>query len=659
MLRLVNISKKYDRVIFDNFSCSFPSKGFVFITGENGVGKTTLFNIILGIEDIDKGEIFIDDKKILKKDFVFIRKNYINVIFQDYGLIDYFSIEENLKIPLLNVDKKYTKDDFIKVLKEVNLDKKLNELVKNLSGGEKQRLAIARTLLLDKNIYLCDEPTGSLDQENTTIIFDILKKISLNKLVICISHDQKCIDKYADIIINLNNKINYDYYEKNDKKVTIYKTKNVSVNDKLKISYYSLNHHKLRSIISIISNFLIFLNLFLSIILSYSINNNISDNFKKSLENNFMQISMCKKIENNSSISFNKTYRPQINNLLEDLSSYNYKIDYCYDYFFLNSKIIFNHEEYDYTFKPLEELPTNYLYLLDKVNSLAFNEVIVNDEAYKILNNNFDLIINKTIKSEDNNHNIAIDNLNLSFKFKIVDVIEEFGFMKIPLIYYSNERLKEIINNIELTNYSTLLKKKVTLLDRFRELSFDNEEISSYKYNIWTNEIKKINDHLINKGYNVICSSIDNEKNLKDILSTINLTFNLFLIISFVITFFLMGIIIYSLIMERKREIALMKINGLNNKDVKSIINFDAVIISLISFLSVVIILNFVLNIFNKYLKLYLKIDNFLVLPKKIIFSYDIYLYLLLFCLLIGLLFSFIPLKIYLSKKECDLMREE
>lgn len=63
--------------------------------------------------------------------------------------------------------------------------------------------------------------------------------------------------------------------------------------------------------------------------------------------------------------------------------------------------------------------------------------------------------------------------------------------MKIPLIYYSNERLKEIINNIELTNYSTLLKKKVTLLDRFRELSFDNEEISSYKYNIWTNEIKR------------------------------------------------------------------------------------------------------------------------------------------------------------------------
>ena len=104
------------------------------------------------------------------------------------------------------------------LLNEVNLDKKLNELVKNLSGGEKQRLAIARTLLLDKNIYLCDEPTGSLDQENTTIIFDILKKISLNKLIICISHDQKCVDKYADIIINLNNKINYDYYEKMIKK---------------------------------------------------------------------------------------------------------------------------------------------------------------------------------------------------------------------------------------------------------------------------------------------------------------------------------------------------------------------------------------------------------------------------------------------------------
>ena len=176
MLQLKNIFKKYDRVIFDNLSISFPSKGFVFITGENGIGKTTLFNIILGIEDADKGDIFIDNKKILKKDFTFIRKNYINVIFQDYGLIDYYSIEENLKIPLLNIDKKYTKEDLIRVLKEVNLDKKLDELVKNLSGGEKQRVAIARTLLLDKNIYLCDEPTGSLDQENTIIIFDTLKK---------------------------------------------------------------------------------------------------------------------------------------------------------------------------------------------------------------------------------------------------------------------------------------------------------------------------------------------------------------------------------------------------------------------------------------------------------------------------------------------------
>ncbi len=97
-----------------------------------------------------------------------------------------------------------------------------------------------------------------------------------------------------------------------------------------------------------------------------------------------------------------------------------------------------------------------------------------------------------------------------------------------------------------------------------------------------------------------------------------------------------------------------------NNEELeRNIINFDAIIISLISFISVVFIINFVLNIFNKYLKLYLKIDNFLTLPKKIIFSYDIYLYLLLFCLFIALLFSFIPLKIYLSKKECDLMREE
>ena len=102
MLELKNLKKSYDRLLFENLSITFPEKGLFFIVGENGCGKSTLFNIILGSEATDEGEVIFDNKILKKYDFLEFRRKNINCIFQNYGLIDYYSIEQTLRIPLMN-----------------------------------------------------------------------------------------------------------------------------------------------------------------------------------------------------------------------------------------------------------------------------------------------------------------------------------------------------------------------------------------------------------------------------------------------------------------------------------------------------------------------------------------------------------------------------
>ena len=170
MLKIENLNKSFDRPIFKNFNVVFPDTGFIFLVGENGTGKSTLINIILGLTNLDSGSIYYQNKIIT--DFDEFRKNEIAILFQEYALIEHFTIKQNLLFPLIGIKYSYSNEELILALKKVNLNKDLNIECANLSGGEKQRVALARTFLLNKNIYICDEPTGALDQENAENILE-------------------------------------------------------------------------------------------------------------------------------------------------------------------------------------------------------------------------------------------------------------------------------------------------------------------------------------------------------------------------------------------------------------------------------------------------------------------------------------------------------
>lgn len=189
MIEGVNLQKKYGDIrIFDGFHFKIDDEDYVCFSGDSGSGKSTLLNMIGQIESIDSGVILFDGKRIngrkARKEF-FGRK--IGFIFQNFALIENKTVQENLElIPKEN----RTQINVKQALRIVGVEDKLNAKVYTLSGGEQQRVALARLFLKKSEIILADEPTGSLDRKNAEIVMQILEYLnSLGKTLVIVTHD--------------------------------------------------------------------------------------------------------------------------------------------------------------------------------------------------------------------------------------------------------------------------------------------------------------------------------------------------------------------------------------------------------------------------------------------------------------------------------------
>ena len=177
----------------DDFSANTGE--LITILGKSGAGKSTLLNILGLNQEFTSGEFHIFGKsvnKLTNKEKMEIKRKEISFLFQDVGLIEYETIDFNLDIGLRfkKMSMKERKTAKIEILKKVGLEKRLKTPVYLLSGGEKQRIALARTFLKNGRIILADEPTGSLDDSNKKIIFSILQELVAEKrLVIVVTHD--------------------------------------------------------------------------------------------------------------------------------------------------------------------------------------------------------------------------------------------------------------------------------------------------------------------------------------------------------------------------------------------------------------------------------------------------------------------------------------
>ena len=229
MISINKLNKYYNRHkknqihVINNTSLELPDKGLIALLGPSGCGKTTLLNAIGGLDKVNSGSIYINNKKITskiayKKDK--IRNLHIGYIFQDYKLIDDKSVYDNVAMVLRMIgikDKKEIKKRVEYILERVGIYRYRYRPCGMLSGGERQRVGIARALVKNPDIVLADEPTGNLDSKNTIEIMNIIKSISKDKLVILVTHEVELAKFYATRIIEITDgKIVKDYQNKND-----------------------------------------------------------------------------------------------------------------------------------------------------------------------------------------------------------------------------------------------------------------------------------------------------------------------------------------------------------------------------------------------------------------------------------------------------------
>ena len=218
MIELKNITKIYEVnknnlvTAIDDVNLTFKEGELIVLKGASGSGKSTILSLIAALSKPTSGEVIVDDKKISKlpDNFASIyRRDNIGFIFQKYNLIPTLSVKENILLPLvpLNPDADEAEEKLTRVMERFNIVHKKDSIVKNLSGGEQQRVAIARSYVNDPKIILADEPTANLDEKLSVHFIEILRELKkMNKTIVIATHDPLFFDlDFVDKEIEVHN----------------------------------------------------------------------------------------------------------------------------------------------------------------------------------------------------------------------------------------------------------------------------------------------------------------------------------------------------------------------------------------------------------------------------------------------------------------------
>lgn len=212
ILKVENLSKVYGKgdakvIALNNISFEVEEGEFIAIIGPSGSGKSTFLHTIAGLEKPTSGKVYFYDKNIYemnKKDLTILRRQKIGIVYQFYNLIPTLNVEENILLPIELDRKKIDKNKLGNIIKFLNLENRKKHLPNELSGGQQQKVAIGRALMIDPTILLADEPTGNLDSKSSNEIIQLLQNANkeYKQTIIMITHNLE-IAKLADRIIHI------------------------------------------------------------------------------------------------------------------------------------------------------------------------------------------------------------------------------------------------------------------------------------------------------------------------------------------------------------------------------------------------------------------------------------------------------------------------
>lgn len=582
LIELININKIYNQNKVNanhaliNINLTFPTTGLFFIIGKSGCGKTTLLNIIGGTDFQTTGDLYFGNNLINKNNICDYRALYIGHIYQNFNLIDNLTVKENLSLTYNIINKSYNQNEVENILSKLEINSYLNTKVKDLSGGEKQRVSIARALIKDAKVILADEPTGSLDTKTAKDIFAILKDLAKDRLVIVISHDIDNANLYADKILTMvDGQINDNITTKNSINILINHNKGLKFKNTIKLAFsnLSLKITKLIALIIMSSIVLATISICLSV---YTFNpaKLFADEFSKTT--NHIRV-MC---DDESVISY-----------LEDT----YKIPFTRrinsNYLTIeNSYLNANYNEPVY----LNLLSSKYSYNLNLVGSMPTKtgDILLTNEMYQ----NFKMFgyhyKDLSINSSDINYD---DLIGLKIPVKISRFIPEIyaeltisGIIleDIPDIYYPSITLDTL-------NELTKLDNNQISID-FATCKMLNEDDIANLYNY-------IND--LNSNF-YINSSLNNLINyeIKPVISFFSSILLPIAIIAIVFVIYLIYSYLNLCINLRKNEIGILKLLGSNDIKIFKIYYITSLFIAILSSLLACIITSISIYYINDYL---------------------------------------------------------
>ena len=627
MLRLKHIYKKYDNTknILNDINLILPSKGLISIVGVSGSGKSTLLNLIGGIDKPSKGKIFINNVEVTnfnKYELDWYHDKFVGFIFQHYNLIDYLTVEDNLKL---------VSNNYNYILKKLNIYYLRNKKVSLLSGGEKQRVAIARGVIKNPRILLCDEPTGALDVNSSNIIMNILKDLSKDRLVIVVTHNLDLANKYSNNILRMEDGHLLNSINNKDDRVKLHINK-VKYKNIFKIIINHLLNKKKRNILISIS-FAIGL-IALGLVLS------ISSGFKKSLD----------KEEKNSLSKYPIIISKTSNNIEDELNNNrNNDLDKIYSY-------DINH---------VNNITIDYV---DKLN------VINNNLSYKIYKYEIDNhIINTSLINKDNFYN-EFDMLygsrinNLYDVVLILDSNNNINKYDMSIIGLTNDNYTyDSLNNYVFyigeqpyTIKGIIRSKKDSVLNELSGILYNSDafinnipsEIDLYPINYDNKQvvIDKLNEYK-NVKYQDLSTSFKNISN--NLIDGISIVLIVFSITTLIVSSILISILTYINISEYKHEIGIYKSLGISNLNIQLIFYLENLIITGISIISSILVL-FILSIpLNNMILNITGLSN--VISIKIVNIFIIF----ILSIILSLLSSFIPINNISKLSIVEILRNE
>lgn len=445
MLELKNVSKFYYKkgIVSSGISkvtLKFDMGEFIAITGESGSGKSTLLNVISGLDTYEEGEMYVNGEETShynEEDYEEYRKKYIGNVFQSFNLVNSYTVYQNVELVLLinGETRKSVKHKVIDILKKVDLYKYRHTKVSKLSGGMKQRVAIARCLAKDAPIIIADEPTGNLDSKNAKSVLKLLYEISKYKLVIVVTHNFEQISEYATRRITMHDGSVIEDMKLKDKN----EVKEVNTSKFKKTKVISNLRLGIRNTFNIVPKFLLLTFVYLFVLISivgvYSAflelesTNNAYNSFFNETDANKRVI--VKKKDNSSFTNEEINKLKSISNVEKVITN-----DYVYDYSM--SLIDYENIFLDSNFMKLEEFKGKLKYGRMPLNE---NEIIVSGskENYYIEDMGSELI----------NKEVSINSGSDEIKVKIVgvSVFEKYNWMVTS--YVSDKIYNYVENHVE------------------------------------------------------------------------------------------------------------------------------------------------------------------------------------------------------------------